>query len=69
MGNRWDPSNNGGILESQHFAQPNMTCYLQNPQAEVILNYKYFIFSAFHLKLFLCILFPLISVPLTFTKF
>ncbi|KGN65092.1 protein SPEAR1 [Cucumis sativus] len=31
---RWDPSNNGGILESQHFAQPNMTCYLQNPQAD-----------------------------------
>ncbi|XP_022145014.1 protein SPEAR3-like [Momordica charantia] len=31
---RWDPSN-GGILEStQHFAQPSMPCYLQNPQAE-----------------------------------
>ncbi|XP_038878298.1 protein SPEAR3-like [Benincasa hispida] len=31
---RWDPNNNGGILESQHYAQPNMTCYLENPQAE-----------------------------------
>ncbi|KAG6587980.1 Protein SPEAR1, partial [Cucurbita argyrosperma subsp. argyrosperma] len=30
---RWDPSN-GGILEAQHFAQPNMPSYLQNPQAE-----------------------------------
>ncbi|XP_023516352.1 protein SPEAR3-like [Cucurbita pepo subsp. pepo] len=30
---RWDPSN-GGILEAQHFAHPNMTSHLQDPQAE-----------------------------------
>ncbi|XP_022961334.1 protein SPEAR3-like [Cucurbita moschata] len=32
-GARWDPSN-GGILEAQHFAHPNMTSHLQDPQAE-----------------------------------
>ncbi|KAG6589932.1 Protein SPEAR1, partial [Cucurbita argyrosperma subsp. sororia] len=32
---RWDPSN-GGVLEAQHFAHPDMTSHLQDPQAEVL---------------------------------